>query len=130
MPTGPKKQANGNWKVDERPFGKKGKRFRREFDTKREATNYYRYIVSLADGDKEWNPDTKDDRRISDLVIEWYDLHGHTLKSATDRRIMLNAQCIDVGNPLAQQFTGEFFAKFRKERLEKGTTPNTCNHER
>lgn len=136
---GPEKQPDGRWKVDERPLGWDGPRFRRVFDAKSEANRYFRWLQSEAAANKEWNPSAKETRCLSDLIEEWYSLHGHTLKGGSERKSYLLSLCQLMGNPMATQFSGEGFARFRQMRMESGLTTNsrhrggisasTCNHD-
>src|SRR5690606_5176957 len=82
-----------------------------------------------------FKPVAKDKRRLSDLVNEWHELYGHTLKDK-ERHSVLLATCRLLGDPIAQTFTQEDFIHFRKARLEtvqpgkngKTISPNTINH--
>lgn len=77
----------------------------------------------------------KDKRKLSDLVEEWNDLYGYSLKDK-ERYSVLLATCKLLGDPVAQTFTAEDFMIFRKSRLEtvqpgkngKTISPNTVNH--
>lgn len=136
---GPRKQKDGRWKVDERPYGRDGRRFRKIFDTKIEANRYFNWLQAEAAGSKDWNADPIDHRRLSDLIEEWYSLHGHTLKRGGDRRVYLLSLCDLMGNPVAAKFSGEDFVKFRMARMETGLSSrekrtsnisaNTCNRD-
>ncbi|WP_238780830.1 hypothetical protein [Vibrio fluvialis] len=47
------KKEGKKWLVDLRPQGRNGKRYRRQFDTKFEATQYEKHVLATAH-DKEW----------------------------------------------------------------------------
>jgi len=129
------KKVKTGWQADVQPEGRGGKRVRKTFRTKREAENYETEQKALANKG-EWVPPSKDKRRLSDLIKEWYDLHGHTLKDEKKRLGKLNGICQRLGDPIAKNFTGEDWLRHRKERLQqkdpktdKFINPNTVNHE-
>jgi integrase len=136
---GPRKQEDGRWKVDERPLGRNGPRFRKIFDSKAEANQYFKWLQAESTASKDWSPAAKETRHLSDLVEDWYSLHGYTLKGGKERKSYLLSLCQLMGNPLATQFSGEDFARFRQLRMDGGLTtsqwhrggisPNTCNHD-
>ena len=129
------KKLQKGWQVDIRPTGAGGSRIRKSFRTKREAEAFE--VSERAKGNAgEWQPPTKDKRRLSDLVKDWYELHGHLLKDSTKRLAKLEGTCKRLGDPIANKFTGEHWLRHRKVRLtekhpRKDTciSPNTVNHE-
>ncbi|MCX2834487.1 phage integrase [Microbulbifer thermotolerans] len=133
-----KKTASGRWQADCQPQGRGGKRVRRTFDTKAEAIRWERAQQAAADKG-EWEPPQKDKRRLSELVEQWFQLHGHTLKRGEERHDYLRSLCHLMGDPLARDFTAAFYSEFRQKRLAgslKGNsrhrgpiTANTCNHD-
>jgi integrase len=135
----PKKLKNGKWKVDARPFGKAGKRFIREFKTRSEAKEFIKFMAAKAYENKEWTPDPFDNRKLSKLVDEWYDLLGHSLKAGEERKKYLISLCDLIGNPVAREFTSEKYLEFRRQRLDEGLSArkkheggikaSTCNHD-
>ncbi|WP_019530617.1 phage integrase [Dasania marina] len=137
--SGPKKTSDGRWKVDERPFGKEGKRFIRLFDNKADANVFLKWVLAQAHGNKDWAPARHDKRLLSELIGEWHDLHGHTLKGGDKRKTYLLALANVMGNPRACDFTAASFLQFRKSRLEGTATAKknkktpiskkTCNHD-
>lgn len=129
------RKVKSGWEVDVRPEGVSGPRLRRIFSKKREAEQFQ--IDQKALGNQgEWKPPVKDKRRLQELVDDWYDLHGHTLKDGKKRKGKLDTICTRLGNPIARSFTGEDFLRYRKQRLEeklqkrdKLVSPNNVNHE-
>ncbi|MDC9727593.1 MAG: hypothetical protein PSN35_07145 [Candidatus Thioglobus sp.] len=73
-----KKASNGTFIVDI-SLGR-NKRIRRRFKTRTEATRYERHSIGQMEQDKDWTPEIKDIRKLSDLINIWYQLHGNTLK--------------------------------------------------
>ncbi|WP_445357308.1 tyrosine-type recombinase/integrase [Microbulbifer sp. ANSA002] len=128
------KKANGRWQADCQPEGRGGKRVQRTFNTKGEAQRWLTAQKAAADRG-EWSPPKRDNRTISQLVHEWYELHGHTLKDHTGRLNYLENTARWLGDPKAINFTAEDWILYRKRRLEspneQGRQPcaRTINHE-
>lgn len=121
-----KKLDDGRWRVDIEPT--KGKRFRRTFKTKAEALRFESHIrVQVTQLD--WQPQKKDNRRLSELINVWYDLHGRNLRDSKRRLARLNAICESMRNPIAQKLTANDFAKFRSARLDSGISQRTVNND-
>ena len=124
------KKNNDKWLVDIRPHGLKGQRVRKKFDTKIEAQRFEKHILALAANQREWNPSVKDDRKLNDLILKWYELHGQTLKDGNNRKNKLLAISGRLNNPKAATLSAKDFIKYRALRLESDkVTPNTTNHE-
>ncbi len=119
-----KKIANG-WLLDERPFGLEGPRVRKRFKTKAEAKAYLRTFECVT---TESNGDV-DKRRLTDLVDQWFEFHGYLLKDGKTRYQRTLAICRKLGNPFAVVFESAEFARYRKQRLKKGISVETVNHE-
>lgn len=120
----PKKLDDGRWKVDVQPGGRGCKRYRGTFGTKAEALAFERKLAggSVASA-------ARDSRRLSDLVLSWYTLHGCRLKEHVRRRRLLDAVVRAMGDPRASEFRAEQFAAYRARRLDSGVSRNTVNHE-
>ena len=65
------------------PQGSKGKRIRKRFATKGEATAFERYTMNEID-DKPWLGGKEDNRRLSELLDLWWKLHAKNLKSGAN----------------------------------------------
>lgn len=131
------KLADGRYQVEFRPSGgRSGKKVRGTFDRLEQAKQF-----KIAETNKAKTPNSnknplKNRCKLSDLVEEWYDLHGHTLKDGKGRKEILLADCRLMNDPVASTFTAEHFVIFRKSRLEtvqpgkngKTISPNTINH--
>jgi integrase len=128
------KKVKTGWQLDMRPEGRYGKRIQRTFPTKREAMQFEVAQKALANAG-EWKPPVKDNRRLLDLVDDWFKLYGHTLKDGKGRKGILEGSCTRLENPLGRNFTGEDWLLYRNDRLQmesyrkKQVTPNAVNHE-
>lgn len=58
------KKEGKKWLVDLRPQGRNGKRYRHQFDTKLEATQYEKHVLATAHN-KEWLEKPADRRSLS-----------------------------------------------------------------
>lgn len=133
-----RKTTEGEWICDLRPNGAKGKRIRKKFATKGEALAYERYITNELE-DKPWLGEKQDNRRLSDLIEQWYSLYGRTLADADRMMSKLKGICAGMGDPIASSITAADFSAYREGRL-KGEIPDihgrfmpikpqTVNHE-
>ena len=129
------KLADGRFYVDIRPDGREGKKVRKTLD-RLEAAREFKTKAMAKVVATEKNLVIRDKRRLSDLVEDWYRLHGYSLKDGAGRRGILLADCELLKNPFARKFTAEDFVTFRKMRLEteqpgkngKKISANTVNH--
>lgn len=123
---------DGQWLVELRPEHSAIKQRKREkFASKKEAVAHERHLLNLAD--KGLMPDSKtDNRKLSDMVELWFDLHGHTLKDGQRRKNNLLHTCSMMGDPLARKFDVDFWMTYRKKRMDddqNSITKNTLNHQ-
>ncbi|PHQ27409.1 integrase [Marinobacter guineae] len=124
-----RKLPSGRWQVDIRQDGRGSKRIRKSFDSKAEAKRYEQHLLLRKSEDQIWNP-SKDRRRLKDLIQQWYDAHGHTLKDGEKRKRKLDAMADRLRNPRATSFKVSDFATYRRLRMENdGVGENTLNHE-
>lgn len=63
------------WLCECYPNGRSGKRVRKRFATKGEATAYERYVMREIE-DKPWLGGKPDHRRLSELLERWWAIHG------------------------------------------------------
>lgn len=104
------------------------RRYKKAFNTSREARAWEADTLrQLASGDVPVIQ--KDRRRLSELVDLWFKLHGRTLKDGEGRVGRLTHIVEMMRDPLARQIDAKFYTRFRAERLESGTSENTCNHD-
>lgn len=137
-----KKLEDGRYEVDCRPEGRNGPRIRKKFRTKNEAMVYERQILGDgAHGSFEKKP-KRDERRLSDLVTLWFNLHGKTLKKGRASLLYLVRMVKHMGDPYVCDFTVNDFTQYRAERLAgrwgrrrktdgitRPISANTANHE-
>ncbi|MGU3846479.1 phage integrase, partial [Vibrio diabolicus] len=88
------------WLCECYPQGRAGKRVRKRFATKGEATAFELHLMKEVD-DKPWLGTKPDHRRLSDLVDLWFKLHGKNLKSGDHTRLRLESMVLDLSNPIA-----------------------------
>lgn len=123
------KSTNG-WLVDIQPGGRGHKRFRKTFETKREALEWETWVKGQTQQVPEWSPKSrKDRRRLTELIELWWQHHGQQLRDGEHTRNRLRQLADVMGNPLATEVTAESFAAYRSQRLNAGVTPNTVNRE-
>ena len=122
-----KKDAD-KWLVDLYPQGRSGKRVRKKFDTKIEAQRFEKLVLSKAFDGKEWNPSSSDNRKLSDIFSEWYQIHGKHLSYSKRRLNLLNYAAEAMEDPIARQFKPEHFLKYREQRIQSGISPKAVNN--
>lgn len=121
-----KKLANG-WLVDIQPGGRSGKRIRKQFETKAEATRFETHVKGKHLESKEWNP-TKDKRKLSELIEIWWMAHGHSLKDSKNRKRWLLQICSEMDDPKAFELSSNDFIEWRAKRIEDGNSISTVNN--
>ncbi|EOW9372200.1 site-specific integrase [Vibrio cholerae] len=104
------------WLCECYPQGREGKRVRKRFATKGEATAYENFIMREVD-DKPWMGSKPDNRRLSELLETWWQVHGHTIKSGkvVYRKTALTIK--ELGDPIASTFTSKQYLSFRANRV-------------
>ncbi|MDQ7464267.1 phage integrase [Salmonella enterica] len=120
------KTPDGQYRVDVRPQGRNGKRFRKTFSTRGEAVRYERHIVASMHN-KAWVDKPADKRPLSELVELWWEHHGQTLKAGKGNYRKLLRMCSDLGSPRADQINKSLFSDYRAMRLGQGISPATIN---
>ncbi|PKG74829.1 integrase [Shewanella sp. GutCb] len=126
------------WKLDLRVDGRESKRIRKTFATKGEAAAYEVFVLKKVDA-KPWLGEKVDNRRLSELIERWHDLHGRQLTQPAQRMTKLKMICGALGDPVAHKITVNDFANYRQMRLDGEVAdaqgnktkvkPNTINHE-
>lgn len=122
-------KIDGGWYVDIQPAGRGGKRYRKTLKTKAEALQWEAWVKTQVVRSEEWQPERRDTRKLLDLIESWYACHGAGLKAGANTYSRLKLACEKMGNPVADRFTSEAFAEYRKTRLAAGIAPNTVNRE-
>lgn len=127
-------KTESGWFLDFRPAGRYGPRVRRIFDRKRDAENFYFSEVAKARSGS-YQKSVNDNRRLEQLITDWYTLHGCTLKDGQKRLQKLYAIARRLGNPVAKLITPSVWVEYRNQRLvEKKSngmfiSRNNINHE-
>jgi integrase len=124
-----KRIVNG-YEVDLRPDGRNGKRIRKKFASKAEATRFENHILQQALNGKDWNP-SNDTRRLNDLIETWFNAHGHALTGGVRQRKTLLAISKAMANPIAREFDAKLFGQYRVSRTtgEKSVSAKTVNND-
>ncbi|WEM43485.1 tyrosine-type recombinase/integrase [Photobacterium sp. DA100] len=110
-----RKQRDGTWLCECYPHGRQGKRVRKKFATKGEATAFERFTLREAE-DKPWLGTADDKRRLSDLIELWYHYHGKNIKTGKLYLKILNNMCGQMGNPIAAKCKAKDYTEYRANR--------------
>ncbi|PSU34989.1 tyrosine-type recombinase/integrase [Photobacterium lutimaris] len=110
-----RKQRDGTWLCECYPHGRQGKRVRKKFATKGEATAFERFTLREAE-DKPWLGTADDKRRLSDLIELWYHYHGKNIKTGKLYLKILNNMCRQMGNPIAAKCKAKDYTEYRANR--------------
>lgn len=124
------RKTDKGWLSDSRPDGEHGKRYRKTFETKREALEYEAWLKTNVTQAPEWQPQKRDNRRLGDLIDIWYSQHGMHLASGKDTYSRLKNLCAAIGNPFAAKVSGELFAEYRSTRIATGISASNMNREK
>lgn len=121
-----KKLSDGRYKLDFYPAGSSGPRIVRIRGSRKEL----KVLQAQYEMDYQAAPERfeVDKRRLSDLVLLWYRLHGRTLRDAKYRLSRTLAVVNALGDPAVDKFTGSVFSAYRERRLIEVST-STVNHE-
>jgi integrase len=117
------------WLVDSQPAGRGGKRFRKTLKTQADAKVWEAWLATQVNQNAAWKPDRRDTRKLSALVEVWFAHHGSGLRAGADMKRRLVAMIDAMSDPVADRFTVDMFADYRKQRLAAGITPNNMNRE-
>lgn len=124
------RKTNNGWLSDSRPNGEHGKRYRKTFETKREALEYEAWLKANVTQAPEWQPQKRDGRRLADLIDIWYSQHGAHLTSGEDTYSRLKNLCAAIGNPFASKVSADLFAEYRSTRIAAGISASNMNREK
>lgn len=112
-----RKLSTGKWLCECYLNGREGKRVRRQFKTRAEAIAFEQYTLDESKA-KPWLAEKEDNRRLSELIDLWYNLHGRSLSDRKGRLGKLNIICNGLDNPIAANITAKDWAHYRNSRLE------------
>lgn len=116
------KQPDGRWLVCCRPSGVNGPHIRRTVKTKTEGVYLERQLMSKATS-------SMDNAYLSACAESWFDHWGINLKDGERRYRKLKLIIRDMGDFRLSRLTPSVYLDYRKERLNKGISANTCNHD-
>ncbi|WP_375750912.1 tyrosine-type recombinase/integrase [Vibrio sp. HN007] len=123
------------WLCECYPNGRSGKRVRKRFATKGEATAYERYLMKETD-EKPWLGNKPDHRRLSELLERWWLVRGQNNKSGLKTYNLLKRTVRELGNPIASHLTTHDYLNYRAsrgwhhpEKRDKPVSPTTLNVE-
>ncbi len=108
------------WLCECYPNGRAGKRVRKRFATKGEATAFEQFTMREVD-DKPWLGGKPDHRRMSELLEIWWQVHGHTIKSGKEIHRKTALTIKELGDPIASTFTARQYLEFRANRQSHAT---------
>lgn len=117
------KLDNGRYQVR---FAHAGKQYKKNTKTRKEAVAWEADAITKLER-HETVSSRPDNRRLSELVDEWFNFHGHSLKTGKSRQTELHAIVKDLGNPVARTFSASDFARYRTEHKDR-FKQNTLNH--
>lgn len=119
-----RKAENGKWVCDFYSDGRGSKRIRKTFVTRGEALRFEREQLAKVGVDTVDTVNAEAQTvRLSELVTDWYELHGRTLNDGEARLQKLKSLCSHLGDPDASLLNQEMFAGYRKQRLVGEFTP-------
>ena len=104
------------WLCECYPQGREGKRVRKRFATKGEANAFELHTLKNVD-DKPWLGEKVDNRKLSELINKWHELHGYQLTKSEKRLNKLKIFCDWLNDPIARKVTANDFAKYRQARV-------------
>lgn len=120
------KKQGDKYLVDVRPQGRCGKRYRRKFDTKYEASQYEKHLLATAHN-KGWLEKPTDRRNLSELIELWWKYEGKSKKTAPTYHRILKQIDIELGRPKAHQITHKMLADYRAYHLDNNKAMSTFN---
>lgn len=123
-----RKAENGKWICDFYSAGRGSKRIRKIFTTRGEALRYEREQLAKSGITSVVTKQAEEQAvRLSELITDWYELHGRSLTDGEARLQKLRSLCLNMGNPDAFSINQEMFASYRKQRLAGDFTPKPKN---
>lgn len=127
-----KDNVSGLWRLDVR-VGKYGKRYRKQFSTKRECIEYIDFIKQKHCEGKPWKAEAEDRRRLTELIEIWFKARGCDLADGERQRRVLESIASVLGNPAAKGFTVKDFNNYKAVKkagseTEKSVMDKTINN--
>ncbi|PAU38390.1 integrase [Vibrio coralliilyticus] len=116
------------WLCECYPNGRSGKRVRKRFATKGEASAYERFVMREVE-DKPWAGDKPDHRRLSEIIGLWFQLHGKYLKSGNHTKGRMQHIVSALNDPIASNLTAKQLAHYRANRTSLSHIHSHANKE-
>ena len=123
-----KRLDDGRYEVDIRPAGREGRRIRRKFDRKAEATAFERYTLANAT-QKEWATKRSDRRTLNELLDIWWKYFGKNHQNGEKEQRHLKKTIAGLGDTLISKLTKREIMDYRSTRLDAGISASTINRE-
>ncbi|EBI4024983.1 tyrosine-type recombinase/integrase [Salmonella enterica] len=123
-----RKLDDGRYLLDIRPRGAEGKRIRKIFPLRQKAQEFERYTLLNA-RNKPWQSRTPDQRRLSELINEWWALNGRNQEYGDISRGRLEKITREMGDPRVSQMTRKFILEYRSDKLQAGLMPSSVNRD-
>ncbi|ECJ2932031.1 tyrosine-type recombinase/integrase [Salmonella enterica subsp. enterica] len=126
-----RKLDDGRWLVDIRPQGTDGKRIRRKFCKKAEASIFEHYIL-VNYHNKDWIEKPPDRRRLTELLEIWWIYHGKHHEGGQTERTRLEAiikQFGRMGVSRIDQLTKRAVVDYRIMMMNEGLKPSSVNRQ-
>ncbi|EOF5195872.1 tyrosine-type recombinase/integrase [Salmonella enterica] len=123
-----RKLDDGRYLLDIRPRGAEGKRIRKIFPLRQKAQEFERYTLLNA-RNKPWQSRTPDQRRLSELINEWWALNGRNQEYGDISRGRLEKITREMGDPRVSQMTRKFILEYRSDKLQAGLKPSSVNRD-
>ncbi|ECJ2222030.1 tyrosine-type recombinase/integrase [Salmonella enterica] len=126
-----RKLDDGRWLVDVRPAGTDGKRIRRKFGKKGEASIFEHHIL-VNYHNKDWIEKPPDRRRLTELLDRWWVLYGKHHERGETEKTRLTAIIQNfgkIGVVRADQLTRKAIISYRAMMLDRGLKPSSVNRQ-
>lgn len=105
-----------SWLCECYPQDRAGKRVRKCFTTKGDATTYELHLMKEVD-DKPWMGSKPDSPPLSDIVDLWYSHYGRTFVNGDVIIQKFHHMVKAMGNPVASTFSSKMYSDFRSKRM-------------
>ena len=122
-----KRIDSGKWRVDIQVGGRNSPRVRKLFHTKGEALRFISLIEQKHAEGKDWNPEGRDKRRLSDLISIWYSDHGKHLSDGEARKRALQRGAMGMGDPMAATLKAAHYLNYRNNRQNYDKNKSTVS---
>ncbi|EBD6540660.1 integrase [Salmonella enterica] len=123
-----RKLDDGRYLLDIRPRGVEGKRIRKIFPLRQKAQEFEKYALLNANN-KPWQNSPPDQRRLSELINDWWMLNGRNQEHGDTSRGRLEKIMREMGDPRVSQITRKFMLEYRSDKLQAGLMPSSVNRD-